>query len=240
MFLAFDNNIKRAAPFILAALLVVGLVVWRGAGAFGQDRNLYWGSSGPDVTKVQAQLNRWGYYTGPIDGYYSGKTFQAVQEFQRKNGLIVDGVVGPQTWAALGLPTARQAGTAAASAGVSRGVSDRSNVYLLARVIEGEAADEPYLGKVAVGAVIVNRTRSGVFPSSLAGVIFQPHAFESVTNGQYTRPVSPESLRAAQEALSGWDPTGGALFFWNPYKPVNPWIWSRQLVTQIGRHVFAR
>lgn len=233
----FPKGKKRATLFIFAAFLAAGLIVWRGY-AFGQDRILYWGSSGPDVTKVQALLNRWGYYTGPIDGYYSGKTFRAVQEFQRKNGLMVDGVVGPETWAALGLPSVREA--VPTVGGVSRGIDDRSNVYLLARVIEGEAADEPYLGKVAVGAVIVNRMQSGLFPTTLAGVIFQPHAFESVTNGQYTRPVSEESLRAAQEALSGWDPTGGALFFWNPYKPVSPWIWTRPLLTQIGRHVFAR
>lgn len=231
---------KKAAIFFFAALLLAGLMIWRGGDAFGQNRNLYWGSSGSDVTKVQAQLNRWGYYNGPIDGYYSGATFRAVKEFQRKNGLQVDGVVGPRTWAALGLPAARKAGTTAAAAGVSRGVSDRGNVYLLARVIEGEAADEPYDGKVAVGAVIVNRTQSGSFPNSLAGVIYQPGAFESVSNGQYTRPVSAESLRAAQEAISGWDPTGGALFFWNPYKPVSAWIWSRLITTQIGRHVFAR
>lgn len=234
------NGRIKSALVIFTVILVAGLITWRGGGAFGQDRTLYWGSSGPDVTKVQALLNRWGYYTGPIDGYYSGKTFRSVQEFQRKNGLLVDGIVGPQTWAALGLPSVRRAGTAPAAGGVSSGVSDRSNVYLLARVIEGEAADEPYAGKVAVGAVIVNRTQSGLFPNSLPGVIYQPHAFESVSNGQYTRPVSADSLRAAQEALSGWDPTGGALFFWNPYKPVISWIWSRPVVTQIGRHVFAR
>lgn len=231
---------KKYAIITILVLVTACFAVWQGKGAFGQNRVLYWGSSGPDVTKVQSVLNRWGYYTGPIDGYYSGKTFKAVQEFQRKNGLKVDGVVGPQTWAALGLPSARKAAVSpAASGGASRGVTDRDNVYLLARVIEGEAADESYLGKVAVGAVIVNRTQSASFPNSLAGVIYQPHAFESVTNGQYTRPVTDESLRAAQEAINGFDPTNGALFFWNPYKPVSSWIWSRPVVTQIGRHVFA-
>lgn len=226
------------ALFIFAVVLAAGLIIWRGDGAFGQNQTLYWGSSGPNVTKVQALLNRWGYYNGPIDGYYSGKTFEAVKNFQRKNGLAVDGVVGPNTWGALGYPAVRQ--SVPTTGGTSRGVSDRSNVYLLAQVIEGEAADEPYEGKVAVGAVIVNRMQSGSFPTSLPGVIFQPGAFESVSNGQYTRQVSTESLRAAQEALSGWDPSGGALFFWNPFKPVSSWIWSRSLVTQIGRHVFAR
>jgi len=238
--LILPSGKTKTAIIVFTVMVVAGLIIWGGGGASGQNRTLYWGSSGPDVTKVQAQLSRWGYYTGPIDGYYSGRTFRAVQEFQRKNGLVVDGIVGPQTWAALGFPNARRAGTVPAAGGVSRRISDRSNVYLLARVIEGEAADEPYSGKVAVGAVIVNRTQSGLFPNSLPGVIYQPHAFESVTNGQYTRPVSEESLRAAQEALNGWDPTGGALFFWNPYKPVSSWIWSRPVVAQIGRHVFAR
>lgn len=231
---------RKAVLLLAAALLMAGLTVWWGGGAFGQDRNLYWGSSGSDVTKVQALLNRWGYYHGPIDGYYSGKTFQAVKEFQRKNGLAVDGVVGPRTWAALGVSTARKSGTTTFSSGTSRGVSDQSNVYLLARVIEGEAANESYTGKIAVGAVIINRMQSGKFPSTLPGVIYQPHAFESVTNGQYTRPVTNDSLRAAQQALSGYDPTGGALFFWNPFKPVSSWIWSRPVMTQIGQHVFAR
>lgn len=225
---------------IIGALLVSGMVIWRGGEALGQSTVLYWGSSGPEVTKVQALLNRWGYYTGPVDGYYSGKTFKAVQDFQRKNGLAPDGVVGPNTWASLGLPAVRQSAYGTYSSGASRGASDRDSVNLLARVIEGEAADESYAGKVAVGAVILNRTQSGAFPSSIAGVIFQPSAFESVSNGQYTRPVSDESLRAAQAAISGFDPTNGAIFFWNPYKPVNAWIWSRQVLTQIGRHIFAR
>lgn len=113
-------------------------------------------------------------------------------------------------------------------------------LYLLARVIEGEAADEPFIGKVAVGAVILNRVRDARFPKTVAGVIFQPWAFESVSNGQMWRPLSGESIRAAQAALAGWDPTYGALFFWNPAKMVSPWIWTRRIITWIGRHVFAR
>ncbi len=232
---------EKRVILVFTALLIAGIMIWQGPAAFGQNSVLYWGSSGSNVTKVQSLLNRWGYYNGAIDGYYSGKTFRAVQDFQRKNGLNVDGVVGPQTWAALGHPAVRQQATSkAVTGGASRGITDRDNVYLLARVIEGEAADESYEGKVAVGAVIVNRTQSGAFPNSLAGVIYQPHAFESVTNGQYTRPVTDETLRAAQAAINGFDPSGGALFFWNPYKKVSSWIWSRPVITQIGRHVFAR
>ena len=123
---------------------------------------------------------------------------------------------------------------------VSRGGDvDRSTVYLLAQLIEGEAADEPYEGKVAVGAVVVNRTESSHFPRTIPGVIYESDAFESVSNGQVYRPLSRESLNAAVDALNGSDPTGGALYFWNPATATSPWVWSRPVVTQIGRHVFA-
>ncbi len=230
---------KYLAALCGAAILLT--IFWQGHGALAQNAVLYWGSSGPEVKKVQAKLNSWGYYHGPIDGYYSGKTQKAVKDFQRKNGLNPDGVVGPRTWQALGYSSGGQSPRyVPQDGGASRGITNRDSTYLLARIIEGEAANEPYVGKVAVGAVILNRTQSASFPGSLAGVIYQPHAFESVSNGQYTRPITEESLRAAQEAISGWDPTGGALFFWNPSKPVSPWIWSRDVVNQIGRHVFAR
>ena len=117
--------------------------------------------------------------------------------------------------------------------------SDSDNVSLLARVIEGEAADEPYDGKVAVGAVLLNRMQSSAFPHTLAGVVFQPYAFESVSNGLiWARQPTEECIRAASAALSGWDPTFGALYFWNPSKSVSPWIWTRQILTQIGHQVF--
>ncbi|MDQ0287159.1 N-acetylmuramoyl-L-alanine amidase [Desulfofundulus luciae] len=127
------------------------------------------------------------------------------------------------------------------NAQVSRGSSiSRDDLILMARVIEGEAADEPYIGKVAVGAVILNRTRSGEFPHTIRGVIYQPDAFEAVTNGQYLRPLTPESIAAAREAASGHDPTGGALYYWNPAKARSTWVWSRPVIMQIGNHVFAR
>lgn len=123
---------------------------------------------------------------------------------------------------------------------VSRGgETDRYSVYILAQVIEGEAADEPYEGKVAVGAVILNRTKSPDFPHTIPGVINQMDAFESVSNGQYQRPLSEESLNAAVDALNGNDPSGGALYFWNPAKSTSSWVWSRPVIKQIGRHVFA-
>lgn len=123
---------------------------------------------------------------------------------------------------------------------VSRGNLNRNEVTLLAMVIEGEAADEPYQGKVAVGAVILNRMASDKFPNTMSGVVYQDWAFESVMNGQYTRPLTSESIKAAQAAIQGWDPTNGALYFWNPATATSKWVWSRPVTDQIGRHVFAK
>ncbi len=214
--------------------LIVAMISLHGPAA-AQVTELYWGSSGNEVSGVQQRLSQWGYYNGPVDGVYGYETFRAVQNFQRNNGLPQDGVVGKATRQALGLSSPD------AAPAVSRGVAtDRGDTTLLARVIEGEAADESLQGKIAVGAVILNRTKSAAFPRTISGVIFQDYAFESISNGQAYRPLTQESIQAAQMALSGYDPTGGALFFWNPYKPVSSWIWSRSIITQIGNHVFAR
>nr|WP_226984178.1 spore cortex-lytic enzyme [Halothermothrix orenii] len=197
---------------------------------------LYWGTSGSNVRLVQWKLQQWGYYEGRIDGYFGPETSEAVREFQRKNGLRVDGLVGPQTWAALGYearPTTYARQTAAA-------VSRNDDVQLLARLVHAEARGEPYRGQVAIAAVVLNRVESPSFPNSLSGVIYQPLAFESVANGQINLPPTQENLRAARAALNGWDPTYGCLFFWNPSKPVSRWIWSRRVVTTIGSHVFAQ
>lgn len=238
-------NLKRCAALVMGALflLSIALISFAVYEASAQNRTLYWGSRGSEVLTVQQKLKQWGYYHGFIDGVYGSATYRAVREFQRKNGLRVDGVVGPFTWAALGYggaarrPAAAAAGDNTASRGVVRTSQD---VMLLARVIEGEAADEPMAGKVAVGAVILNRIRSSAFPNTLAGVVYQPLAFESVANGQVNRPLTNKSIQAARQAMAGWDPTGGATFFWNPAKRVSPWIWSRQIIARIGRHVFAR
>ncbi len=110
---------------------------------------------------------------------------------------------------------------------------------LLARAIFAEAGAEPYIGQVAVGGVILNRIRSQKFPKTLAGVIYQPHAFESVSNGYINRAPSLESQKAARDSLNGWDPSGGALYFFNPAKTSSPWMWARNIITRIGKHVFA-
>lgn len=227
-------------------LVLIVLCLCAGDLISAQRRTLYWGTTGQDVKDVQYRLRQWGYYEGLIDGVYGTTTSVAVRNFQAKNGLRVDGVVGTQTWQALGLWSGAVTGTTAAQTSppanytATAGVSRSNDVQLIARLIHAEAQAEPYLGKVAVGAVLLNRVESPQFPNTLAGVIYQPKAFESVANGRVNLTPDEESVRAAIDALNGWDPTYGALFFWNPYKKVSAWIWSRPIITQIGQHVFGR
>ncbi len=186
------------------------------------------GSTGARVTEIQTRLKNWGYYDGAVDGVYGSKTEAAVRWFQRKNGLSVDGQVGAQTLAALGLPTG-ETGTPQDSSG---------DVYLLARLISAEARGEPYVGQVAVGAVVLNRVRHPSFPSTVSGVIYQTDAFTCVNDGQFNQPIAESAYRAAQDALNGWDPSGGAIYYFNPATATSAWIWSRPLIVTIGRHRF--
>lgn len=187
------------------------------------------GSSGSEVTKIQTRLKNWGYYTGSVDGIYGSKTKAAVESFQRKNGLTVDGIAGPATLKAMGLPS----GTASASSNASN-----SNLDLLARVIHGEARGESYTGMVAVGAVVLNRVDDSRFPKTIAGVIYQPGAFDAVADGQINLTPSTQAYNAARDALNGWDPTYGCVYYWNPATATSSWIWSRTIKVTIGKHVF--
>lgn len=187
------------------------------------------GSSGSEVTRIQTRLKNWGYYTGSVDGIYGSKTKQAVESFQRKNGLTADGIAGPATLKAMGLP----AGTASASSNASN-----SNLDLLARVIHGEARGESYTGMVAVGAVVLNRVDDSRFPKTIAGVIYQPGAFDAVSDGQINLKPSTQAYNAARDALNGWDPTYGCVYYWNPATATSSWIWSRTIKVTIGKHVF--
>lgn len=186
----------------------------------------YWGSSGDEVIQIQKKLKQWGYYNGSIDGSYGSKTYQAIKNFQAKNGLTVDGIAGTKTLQALGISTKK--------------TTANNNVNLLARAISGEARGEPYEGQVAVGAVILNRVNSSKFPNTLAGVIYQSGAFDSVMDGQINMEPTSAALKAAQDALSGWDPTGGCIYFFNPATSTSKWIWSRPIVKTIGKHCFAK
>jgi N-acetylmuramoyl-L-alanine amidase len=196
----------------------------------------YYGSTGQEVIDIQAKLYNWGYYKDIVDGIYGYQTYSAVRNFQAKNGLAVDGVAGPETLAALGLPT----GAKAANTSYNTTYTNNSDVNLLAHIIHGEARGEPYTGRVAVGAVVLNRTRDSRFPKTISGVIYQPGAFDAVYDGQINLEPDAESYKAARDALNGWDPTYGCIYYWNPATATSSWIWSRQIVTQIGKHVFAK
>lgn len=176
---------------------------------------------------IQTKLKRWGYYKGSVDGIYGSQTREAVKYFQRKNGLAVDGIVGPNTAAALGMTLS--------SSGSSQSSSD---LYLLAKCVYAEARGEPYTGQVAVAAVIINRVKSPSFPNTISGVIYQPYAFTAVSDGQINLTPNSTAYKAAQDALNGWDPTYGCLYYYNPATATSSWIWSRQTVVTIGNHVF--
>lgn len=188
------------------------------------------GSSGATVKTIQQKLKNWGYYTGAVDGIFGAKTKAAVQYFQRKNGLTADGIVGTKTLAALGISS---------SSGATSSYSD-SDVNLLARLIYGEARGESYVGQVAVGAVVMNRIKSSSFPNTMAGVIYQSYAFTAVADGQINLTPDATAKKAAQDAMNGWDPTYGAIYYYNPKTATSSWIFSRQTTITIGNHVFAK
>ena len=192
------------------------------------------GDSGNDVEKVQSKLKQWGYYDGPIDGIYGSGTVEAVKFFQRRNRLTADGVVGDATARAMGITLSKNT-----SGGSSRGGTASGDVYLLAKAVYGEARGEPYAGQVAIAAVILNRLNDSRFPHTIAGVIYQPGAFTAVDDGQINLTPDETAIRAARDALNGWDPSGGAVYYYNPSTATSSWIWSRKIITVIGRHNFA-
>lgn len=185
------------------------------------------GSQGEEVRQIQTKLTELGYFTSKIDGIYGEKTKAAVTRFQRDNGLTADGIAGTKTLSALGIT----------SSGGTGGFSS-SDINLLARIISAESRGEPYEGQVAVGAVILNRVEHPSFPNTLAGVIYQPGAFSAIDDGQFNEPVADSAYRAARDAINGWDPSGGAIYYYNPDRSTNKWIFSRPVITVIGKHRF--
>ena len=192
-----------------------------------------YGSRGEEVRQIQTKLKRWGYYKGNVDGIYGSQTLEAVKYFQRKNGLTVDGIAGPATLKAMGIYSS------SSSSGSSS--SNSSNVNLLARVIYGESRGEPYTGQVAVGAVgVMNRVKSSSFPNTISGVVYQSGAFDAVKDGQINLTPDSTAKKAAQDALNGWDPSYGAIYYFNPSTATNKWIWSRPMTVTIGKHRFCK
>ena len=184
------------------------------------------GSSGSVVSQIQTKLKNWGYYKYDVDGIFGSRTEAAVKSFQSRNGLTADGIVGSATLAALGI----QSNEAAQSVS--------GDVNLLARLISAEARGEPYNGQVAVGAVVLNRMKHPSFPNTMSGVIYQSGAFTCITDGQFNQPVAESAYRAARDALAGVDPSGGAIYYFNPVTATSKWIWSRPLIVVIGKHRF--
>lgn len=191
------------------------------------------GSSGSEVRQIQTRLKSWGYYKGTVDGVYGTQTKNAVIYFQRSNGLTADGIAGESTLKAIGISSG-----SSGSGGSGAGGYSSNDVALLARVISAEARGEPYVGQVAVGAVILNRVEHPSFPNTLAGVIYQPGAFSCLNDGGINAPISDSAYRAARDAMNGWDPSGGAIYYYNPAKATSSWIWSRPVITVIGDHKF--
>ena len=189
-----------------------------------------YGSRGSEVTQIQTKLKRWGYYNGSVDGIYGTQTVNAVKYFQRKNGLTVDGIAGTNTLRAMGIYSS--------SSGTSSG--NTSDLNLLSKLVYGEARGEPYAGQVAVGAVILNRVKSSKFPNTISGVVYQSGAFDAVADGQVNMTPDSTAKKAAQDALNGWDPSYGAIYYFNPSTATNKWIWSRPMTVTIGKHRFCK
>lgn len=199
----------------------------------GQAPKMVLGDQGEEVKSLQQRLKNWGYYSGDVNGNYGMETLMAVKKFQNSWGLESSGITDAKTMLAAGMGRLYKKSDVYAAA-------TTDNVQLLARAINGEARGEPYEGQVAVGAVILNRVGDSRFPKTIAGVIYQPGAFTAVSDGQIYVPIDPKStvVKAARDALNGWDPTDGCLYYWNPKTATSKWIWSRQIKRVIGNHYF--
>jgi N-acetylmuramoyl-L-alanine amidase len=223
-----DRKRKIIHALLLIFLLNIAIILLAQNAAAAIYRQ---GSQGQAVRDIQRVLKNLGLYTGAIDGIYGPKTTAAVKAFQRNVGIAVDGICGPVTLKYLGLQKYSSSGGNA---------SYNNNHRLLARIISAEARGEPYKGQVAVGAVIMNRLKHPSFPNTLAGVIYQPGAFTAIVDGQINEPIVQSAYKAAADALNGWDPTGGCIYYFNPATATSKWIWSRPQVMRIGKHIFCK
>lgn len=221
---------KKFKIFLIC--IVTLILLYSVIGNFGQTIALSkYGSSGAEVKQIQTKLKRWGYYNGNIDGIFGSKTLAAVKLFQQKNGLKVDGIVGEKTLKAMGIMN---------SSSNSNSSTNNSNLDLLSKLIYAEARGEPYKGQVAVGAVVLNRVSNSSFPNTVAGVIYQSGAFSVVSDGQINLIPNDTARKAAQDAINGWDPTSGCIYYFNPDTATSKWIWSRPQVITIGKHIFCK
>ena len=225
--------LRTVCAVLIIAAIAVPIIAFGGENASETEESavLKIGSSGTQVRTLQTKLNNWGYEAGTVDGIFGSKTQAAVKRFQQKNGLVADGIVGSKTAAALGMTL-----TSSSSSNSSYSSQD---VYLLAKCIHAEARGEPYMGQVAVGAVVLNRVKSSSFPNTISGVIYQPYAFTAVIDGQMNLEPNDTAYNAARDAMNGWDPTNGCIYYYNPATATSSWIWSRKVMITIGKHNFA-
>ncbi|MGN0571432.1 MAG: spore cortex-lytic enzyme [Candidatus Fimenecus sp.] len=223
---------RRILSFLLAVVLLgsIGTIAAVKTNENSVSTLSKMGSRGDEVRRIQEKLKSMGYYTGSVDGIYGTQTQSAVKKFQRDNGLDVDGIAGPKTLSYLGI----------SSGSSGSGQYSSNDVYLLAKVIAAEARGESYVGQVAVGAVILNRVEHSSFPDSIAGVVYQPGAFSCVNDSNWSVAPTAESQKAARDAINGWDPSGGAIYYYNPAKTSNQWIRSRPVIVTIGSHLFCK
>jgi N-acetylmuramoyl-L-alanine amidase len=220
---------------ILAVSLVLCLILSAVSQAALGDRTLSQGSKGSEVKDLQRRLEQIGFQVGKTDGIYGKSTTAAVKRFQKSRGIKADGMAGEKTIAELKKLT----GESTTYSGKKLGLKN-TDVQLLAHCIYAEGRGEPYLGQVAIGACIMNRIKSSKFPHTIAGVIYQPKAFSAVDDGQINMEPDDQAVRAAREAMNGSDPTGGALYYFNPAKTSNKFVWSRPQIKTIGKHIFTR
>ncbi len=217
---------RRKLKILICVFMAVAIFVSSGFQAIALSKM---GSRGSEVRNIQNRLKSWGYYTGSVDGIYGTATRNAVIKFQRAHNLTADGIAGPKTLEKIGLPTGEYS---------SAGGYSSSDYNLLARLISAEARGEPYSGQVAVGAVVLNRVEHPSFPDSISSVVYQNGAFSCLYDGQFEKPVADSAYQAARDALNGMDPSGGAIYYFNPSTATNAWIWSRPLIKVIGKHRF--
>ncbi len=226
-------TIKRSiAIVLLLALFITSLVMFSGVLTLDEAEAavVKQGDSGSTVKQIQTKLKSWGYYTGSVDGVFGSRTLAAVKYFQRVNGLTADGIVGAKTAAAMGIKLSSSSGGSS--------TSTSSDLNLLARVVYAEARGEPYTGQVAIAAVVLNRVKSSSFPNTIAGVVYQPYAFTCINDGQINLTPNQTAYNAARDALNGWDPTYGCLFYYNPATATSAWIRQKTIKLYIGSHVF--
>lgn len=218
----------RIKAFCIIFVVLIFLIVMYPI-CYGLSR---YGSTGNEVREIQKKLKDWGYYNGNVDGIFGSKTFEAVKSFQRKNGLTVDGIVGNKTLAALGITSSSNSS--------STNNANKTDLNLLSKLVYGEARGEPYKGMVAVAATVLNRVADSRFPNTIAGVIYQSGAYTCVSDGQINLEANEQARKAAQDAINGWDPTSGCIYYFNPNTATSDWIWSRPQVMTIGKHIFCK